>query len=131
MCKSSFGGVNLWMVFPPHIITGIPKNLYIFVLCLRHIFRSEKYFLWVACGNTELYDPNDTCGPTAFELYLSFLSFSGGFTEDLNQTFFLLCLYTYFPEYKVWISSGRVASGPTAFSAKQNTACRFSLKPLE
>lgn len=27
------------------------------------------------------------------------------------------------------MSSGRVALGPTAFSAKQNTACRLSLKP--
>lgn len=36
---------------------------------------------------------------------------------------------TYFPEYSVWISSGRVAVGPTAFSARQNTACRLSLNP--
>lgn len=34
----------------------------------------------------------------------------------------------YFPEYSRWMSSGRVALGPTAFSAKQNTACRLSLK---
>ena len=36
---------------------------------------------------------------------------------------------TYFPEYNVKMSSGLVASGPTAFSAMQNTAWRFSVKP--
>lgn len=31
----------------------------------------------------------------------------------------------------MWISSGRVAVGPTAFSARQNTAWRLSLKPCD
>jgi hypothetical protein len=35
----------------------------------------------------------------------------------------VLLISTVFPEYKVWISSGRVASGPTAFSAKHNKQC--------
>jgi len=36
---------------------------------------------------------------------------------------------TYFPEYRVCISSGRVAVGPTEFSARQKIAWRLSLKP--
>ena len=36
---------------------------------------------------------------------------------------------TYSPEYMWWTSSGRADSGPTAFSAKQNTPNKFSLKP--
>lgn len=35
----------------------------------------------------------------------------------------------YLPECSTWMSSGLVAFGPTEFSAKQNTACRFWVNP--
>ena len=37
----------------------------------------------------------------------------------------VLLISTVLPEYKVWMSSGRVARSPTAFSAKQKIACKF------
>jgi len=46
-----------------------------------------------------------------------------------NKNWIHCSIDTYNPEYMVNTSSGRQAVGPTAFSARQKTAWRFSLKP--
>ena len=76
-----------------------------------------------------------TCAPVSVAMsttqsaFRSFLAYATPSPSTSLPSASVLLISTVFPEYSVWMSSGRVAWGPTAFSARQKTACRFCENP--